>query len=557
MKQNEKNQEMIDKLAEDLANYEIFFNNSTEGFFIHRDGKFIIANNAFLKIFNITENDIINHTIYDFLSRESVIKAKENVKNKFEGEYEITGLKRNYGEVNLMVRSKEIIYRNKPARAVFIWDVTDEKKRIQEAIQKQEQIEQYRKILVSLAKIGIKANIYYEDTISNIIEIVSYTINAQFGGFFVLTDDNEFLRPIGLYGIYDENDVLIKFESIKECEKNRVNIIQDENNIKKIFPRVKFTNVDLIVAPVRYEGEFIGMTIFARNKERRWGRHEQDFIASVSDMIMLAFERWNRKLVEDELNSAISELKKSNKVKSDFISMISHELRTPLTSIIGFVSLMLNGAYGKLTEQQIDCINSIEQNSARLLKLINELLDMSRIEKGTFAIAKEKVDMAEIINKVLDDMQVILKLKKVNLVKNFAGKEFVISGDKNKLMQVINNLIDNAIKYSDKEIKIRINVEKLSKDKTDVPQDIKNSLRNVDYLMIKITDNGIGMEKENLQNIFNMFTQLENIEIRKYGGIGLGLYISRQIIEQHNGFIWAESEGRGKGTSFNILLPVG
>ncbi|HPD19217.1 MAG TPA: histidine kinase dimerization/phospho-acceptor domain-containing protein, partial [Candidatus Goldiibacteriota bacterium] len=444
-----------------------------------------------MKIFNITEEDIINHTIYDFLSRESVIKVKENVKNKFEGEYEITGLKRNYGEVNLMVRSKEIIYRNKSARAVFIWDVTDEKKRIQEAIQKQEQIEQYRKILVSLAKIGIKANIYYEDTISNIIEIVSYTINAQFGGFFVLTDDNEFLRPIGLYGIYDENDVLIKFESIKECEKNRVNIIQDENNIKKIFPRVKFTNVDLIVAPVRYEGEFIGMTIFARNKERRWSRHEQDFIASVSDMIMLAFERWNRKLVEDELNSAIAELKKSNKVKSDFISMISHELRTPLTSIIGFVSLMLNGAYGKLTEQQIDCINSIEQNSARLLKLINELLDMSRIEKGTFAIEKEKVDMAEIINKVLDDMQVILKLKKVNLVKNFAGKEFVISGDKNKLMQVINNLIDNAIKYSDREIKIRINVEKLSKDKTDVPQDIKNSLRNVDYLMIKITDNGI------------------------------------------------------------------
>lgn len=555
MKQQDKTQEIIDKLKEELFNYEIFFNNSTQGFIIHREGVFILANNAFLKIFNINKSELPNHTIYDFLSEESIKKIKENFENKFESEYELTGIKKNGEKIDILVRTKEIIYRNKPAIAVFIRDITEEKSRIKETAQRQEQIIKHRKILVFLAKMGVKATIHYENTIRNIIEIVSLALNAQLGGFFVLTDDNEFLRPLGLYGSYGEKDLLISFKNIKEYIENRISVIHEDNNISKIFPQIKFTKVDLIVSPVRYEGEVIGVAIFLRKKEKKWSQYEEDFIASVSDMIMLAFERWKRKQIEEELNNAIEQLKNLNKIKSDFISMISHELRTPLTSIIGFVSLLLKGVAGKLTIQQMEFISSIENNSKRLLKLINELLDISKIEKGHLIIKKSYINIIELINKVLDDMRTIVEFKKAKIIKNYQHHKIMISGDYTRLSQVITNLIDNAMKYSTKDIEIQLSVKNIEGKEIKDGNIKELILPNGRYVLINIMDNGIGIAKENLGKIFNIFTQLENINTRQHSGVGLGLYIAEQIVKQHNGFIWAESEGEGKGTMFNILLP--
>ncbi|MCX8093648.1 MAG: ATP-binding protein, partial [Candidatus Goldbacteria bacterium] len=291
--------------------------------------------------------------------------------------------------------------------------------------------------------------------------------------------------------------------------------------------------------------------IFFRNSP--WLQYEQDFIASVSDMVMLAFEKWNRKWAEEELQTTLKELERLNKIKSDFISLVSHELRTPLTSILGYTSFMLKGIAGGLNSQQKEFMESIENNANHLLKLVNELIDMSRIEKGKFSIEKQECNIVEIIEKVINDMEPIINVKKVKIKKFYENNMIKINCDSQKIMQVINNLIDNAIKYCSKNIEINIEV-KILKDIKKYQEEF--NVKSGQYILISIRDNGMGIEKENLKKIFNMFTQLENIDTRKHSGVGLGLYIAQQIIKQHDGLIWAESEGIGRGTTFNILLPT-
>ncbi len=547
-------QQIIDKLKEDLINYEIFFNNSFQGFVIHREGEFIIANRAFLDMGGIKEGELYKYNIYDFLTEESIAKVKKSIENRFEGVYELTGKKKNGEIMNLLVKVKKITYRNKPARAVFVNDITQERMQLQEAIKRENMIAQHRKILVTLAKLGIKTGLNYETTISNIIEIVSFITNSNYAAFFALSDDNNFLKPVSIYGNIKQ-DSYIKFNEIKNFIEQRTTVISNQEIINKIFNKLEIKDLNLILSPVRYENDFIGVTIFMRNRKQIWGYYEQDFIASVSDMIMLTFERWNKKLIENELNNTVRELQKLNRVKGDFISMVSHELRTPLTSIIGFVSFLLKGVAGKLNKQQIEFISSIKNNADRLLKLVNQLLDISRIEKGTFEIVKGRVDLIKVINNVLDNMKVIIVSKNIKIKTNFKEKKYIIKIDKEKITQIINNILDNAIKYSNKNIEIQIDVEKINNKSRKIPENIKRQIENKDYVFIKIKDNGIGIAKENLENIFNIFTQLENIDTRKHGGVGLGLYICRQIIKEHNGFIWAESDGVGFGTTFCILLP--
>lgn len=556
MDKKDYTQEIIDKLKEDLLNYEIFFNNSSEGFLIHRDGKVIVANKKALEIIGLELHEVINFTIFDFVDEQSKKIIQENIKNKYEGANELIGIKKNGEKINLLVTSKEIIYRDKPARAVFIRDITEDKKKLEKAKQEKSKIEKQRKSLVSMAKLSSKVGVMYEDIIGIIVEIATITLNALSGGFFILSDDKKNLKPVAFKGEYENNKSEINFNDVlKKHIEDRITIFDKIEDIKLFFPWLNEPDISLILSPVRFEDDFIGVVIFFK-KDNIWEQYDQDFVASVADIIMLTFERWNRKWAEIELEQNLEQMKKLNQIKSDFISMISHELRTPLTAIIGFVSLLLKGITGKLNEQQIDFVKSIDNNSRRLLQIVNELLDISRIEKGTFAIIKSEINIVELIDTILEDMRVVLELKKVKVIKNFQKDKIIISADPDRLKQVVTNIIDNAIKYSYKDLEIKISIECIKG--TDIKnKNIENLISsNNQYILLSIKDNGIGISKENLEKIFNMFTQLEDINTRKRGGVGLGLYIAHQIIKQHNGFIWAESEGLEKGTTFNILLPV-
>lgn len=559
MDKNDKTQEIIDKLKEDLLNYEIFFNNTSDGFIIHRQGETIVINQAALNIIGLKKEEISDYNLFTFIADECKSIVNEKIKQRYEGYYEIKGIRKDGKKIDVLLNTKEIIYRNKPARIVFLRDITEEKKRLQQAKEQTQKIENQRKALVSMAKLSTKVKQDYEDVIETIIEMATIILNSNIGGFWEITDDKKYLIPRGFIGDVD-SDLKIKYsELIEKNIENRIIEFNNKNEIISIFSFLKNTkeNLNVIMSPVRFEGEMLGIVCFFRECDNIWQQYEKDFIASVSDVITLVFERWNRNWLEKEVEESLEELKKLNRIKSDFISMISHELRTPMTSILAYLKVLLQGDMGKLSPEQLDFLKTIEKNSMRLLNLINELLDISKIETGKFTVEKQKVNLIEITNNVITEMMVLADLKKIKIIKEFLYDKITITGDYNRLSQVITNIIHNAIKFSEINGEIKIKIQIISDKELKIPDDFKfYDIKNKKYVLISIKDYGAGIEKENLKNIFNMFYQVEKIDTRKHGGVGLGLYIAQEIVKQHNGLIWAESEGAGKGTTFNILLPM-
>jgi len=240
-----------------------------------------------------------------------------------------------------------------------------------------------------------------------------------------------------------------------------------------------------------------------------------------------------------ELEVAYQELQKLDQAKSEFVSIASHQLRTPLTAIKGYVSLLLEGSYGKLTDKNRPPIENIYQSGERLIRLINELLNISRIEAGKLEMNFEETPIEEVINLATEETKMQAEKKKLylKLEKPEASlpKVFI---DKDKIKQVIMNVVDNAIKYTSQggvTIKAKSNDSKV---------------------IIEVSDTGDGMAEEEISKLFKSFSRGSAGNKLSTEGAGLGLHIAKRFIEFHGGRIWAESPGKGKGSTVFIELPI-
>lgn len=232
------------------------------------------------------------------------------------------------------------------------------------------------------------------------------------------------------------------------------------------------------------------------------------------------------KLQAKALQDGYLKIKEAEQAKSAFISHISHELRTPLNSILGFSDLI--GLAGRLNEKQKDYLNDIKISSLHLLEMINEILDMSKIEAGAITLNPREFEIEQVINEVCNMIEPLLKQQ---LVKNI--ENFTIKADYQKIQQILFNLLSNAIKFTPEGGKIIIET-KLS-----------------DRAIISIADNGIGIAPENQKKIFEKFEQVDNTV---KNSTGLGLAITQELVKLHNGTISVESS-INKGTKFTIALP--
>ncbi|MBN1391759.1 MAG: response regulator [Sedimentisphaerales bacterium] len=237
-----------------------------------------------------------------------------------------------------------------------------------------------------------------------------------------------------------------------------------------------------------------------------------------------------RKKVERKLKDAIE-------AKSQFMSMVSHELRVPLTSIKESISIVLEGLTGKITKEQENCLGIAKRNVDRLNRLINDLLDFHKLEAGRMNFNMQDSNVNEIVKEVYDTMLPVAKEKKINLVLEIDSNLPRVSFDKDKINQVLSNLVNNAIKFT-KEGSVTITTS-----------------REEDTIRVSVSDTGCGIKKEDLPKLFHEFEQLETVGIEKVNGTGLGLAISKEIVTKHNGEIWAESEA-GKGSTFSFTLPT-
>jgi signal transduction histidine kinase/GAF domain-containing protein len=235
----------------------------------------------------------------------------------------------------------------------------------------------------------------------------------------------------------------------------------------------------------------------------------------------------------------ITELRRIDTLKNDFISMVSHELRTPLTSIKGFVKLVVMGDLGPLNTQQQECLSVADREADRLTRLINDLLDLSRIEAGTLTFHWETVDPAPLVADVLRVLRPQVDAAGLTLNADLPPDLPVMRADRQRLTQILTNLVGNAIKFTAPggQVQVRAGVEE-------------------DRLVLAVSDTGMGIPSHALAHVFDRFYQVDTGETRARGGTGLGLAITRQLVEGHGGSIQLHSVPN-EGTTVTVTLPLG
>jgi len=248
----------------------------------------------------------------------------------------------------------------------------------------------------------------------------------------------------------------------------------------------------------------------------------------------------NRQLVkqQQELMEKTRELEVASQAKSEFLAHMSHELRTPLNVIIGFSELMLDGVPGEINNEQRQCLDDVLSSGKHLLDLINEVLDLAKIESGTLKLRLADITLTDVLEELTRTMTPILAPRKQSLDIEVEEGLPPVHADKGKLRQVLLNLLSNATKFTPDGGKLRI--EAVRKDHS---------------CQVSVVDNGIGIKKEDQKRLFEPFHQLDNPLSGEKGGTGLGLAVVKQIIEKHGGKIWMESE-YGKGSRFTFTLPL-
>ena len=243
-----------------------------------------------------------------------------------------------------------------------------------------------------------------------------------------------------------------------------------------------------------------------------------------------------------KLAAKVEEANKSlivlDKAKSDFLSIVAHQLRTPLTIIGGYISLLREGAYGKADKKVDEVFSAIDQNNKKLNQLVDEFLDITRLEEQRLQYVSKDLDLRKVVEAVIERLAETAKTKKIKIITNLPDEPVKIFGDEEKLTHVFDHLIDDAIKYGlSKDVQLRM-------------------MEDGEGVLTQIKDQGIGIEEADLANLFQKFYRTNNAKAVDANGVGLGLFLCRKFVEAHNGSIWVESSGVNQGSTFNIWLPL-
>lgn len=485
------------------------FNSSPEGVVIEHNGKIFQVNNVFADIFGYDNPaELINKEILDIVEKNDIIRIAEYfqlIEKKKNSVHRQEFLGKRKDNTNFYAETSASIFEfnNKTFTVIIVRDIT-ERKEVENAITESE--EKYRNIIES-----IEDFLYTYERINNILKPVFFTSSVKkITGY----SQEDFLNDSKLLvKIVHPDDLIYVKQKFRALFKSRI-LNSDE----------------------------IEFRIINRTGNVVWVRNKVNITRGINGKIQKVNGLINnitlRKKTEEDLIKTTDNLVKLNETKDKFISIVSHDLRTPFSSILGFTDLLLTDE--ELTDiEKNQYIKYIRDSSKSMLSLVNSLLDWTRLQTGRITIELERIDANSIIEKSINALSGAAFQKNIELI-SLVGNDVFIFADKELIGQVFNNLISNAIKFTNNDGNIIISVNPSDKNR---------------FLEFSVKDNGVGIKEEYLQYLFKVESKFTSEGTSGEKGSGLGLSLVKEIIEKHGGKIRVETE-YGKGSDFKFTLPI-
>lgn len=543
-----------EKLEESEARFRMLSEEALIGIYLIQDGKFRYVNPALARIFGYTPDELIDRLgPLDLTHPEDRPLVAQNI--RLEGEvdsahYTFRGLRKDGSAVYCEVFGRRVEYQGRPAILGTLLDIT-ERKRTREVLEyRMKQLE----ALIHASQ-TVTASLDLDHVLAKIVLLANQVVASDYASVALVDEAGRLGQSVDDVPGVPSIRYRIREDGLTRwiIRSGRVAIIDKIQENGRMEPdwgegAPRFANPHLLKAKIK---SLAGLPLIAKDHllgvlylhSLRPGtfRGQEGVLMAFANQAAIAIE--NARLFEQAQREikrrkrTEEALQKALKLREEMIQNVSHELRTPLALIRGYVELLQEGTLGDLTPQQQEAVKVLDKQSGRLHYMVERLLLFQAL--GRSGLKKSSFDLKKLLEEIIRSWELRAQRANIQLRLDIPSELPPLVADRELLHHVLYNLLDNAVKFSPRggEVCIRARVDE-------------------GCIVLSVSDQGIGIPPDKLEQVFERFYQADGSSTRRFGGMGIGLALCRKIVEMHGGWIWAESEGEGKGSIFYVALPL-